>query len=143
MQIRFLAPGDEDILIRAVAFIEEGSIDRRRATAHLADTDLVNLVALDGNDVVGFIYGYVLRRFELTSFFIYSVDIAESVRRRGIGKAMLAALRECGKREGWDEAFVFTNAANAAAMALYQSAGGVRPNGDDVLFDFDWREPKP
>ena len=50
---------------------------------------------------------------------------------------MLAALNEQGKAGDWDEMSVFTNAANAAAMALYRSAGGVRPNLDDVMFDFD------
>ena len=29
------------------------------------------------------------------------------------------------------------NAHNEAAMKLYRSAGGVRPNPDDVLFDFE------
>jgi len=51
---------------------------------------------------------------------------------------MLAALRDRAKDQGWHEAFVFTNGSNAAAMALYQGAGGIRPNPDDVMFDFDW-----
>lgn len=139
MQIRILESGDEALLIRAVAFIEEGDISPARAAAHLADQSLVNVVALDGDEVIGFVYGYILRRFECTSFFIYSVDVAEHAQRRGVAKAMLAALRERGQRQGWDEAFVFTNASNEAAMALYKSAGGIRPNPDDVMFDFDWR----
>jgi hypothetical protein len=64
-------------VIRAVAFIEEGAINRAKATAHLAAADLVNVVALEGDEVVGFLYGYVLRRFECTSFIIYAVDVAE------------------------------------------------------------------
>ena len=138
MQIRFLTSGDEDILVQAVAFIDEGPITRAQASVHLADADLINVVALEGDEVVGFVYGYVLRRFNITSFFIYSVDVAEHARRQGVGKAMLAALCDRGKREGWDEAFVFTNASNTAAMALYQSADGIRPNPDDVMFDFAW-----
>ena len=139
MQIRFLAPGDEDLLVRAVAFIEEGAIGRAKAEAHLRDADLVSLAALDGDEILGFAYGYVLRRFECTSFFVYSIDVAEHAQRRGIGKAMLAALRGRARQEGWDEGFVFTNAANTAAMALYARAGGIRPNPDDVMFDFDYR----
>jgi hypothetical protein len=34
--------------------------------------------------------------------------------------------------------FVLTEASNEAAMALYDSAGGVRPNDDDVMWDFDY-----
>ena len=77
------------------------------------------------------------RRFEATSFFIYSVDVVESHQRRGLAKAMLARLAEEGRAGRWDEMFVFTNAGNAAAMALYAGAGGERPPPDDVvMFDF-------
>ena len=62
---------------------------------------------------------------------------AEPFRRRGLGKAMLAALSELGRSGRWREMFVFTNASNEAAMALYRSCGGVRPNPDDVMFDFE------
>ena len=34
--------------------------------------------------------------------------------------------------------FVLTNEANEAAMELYRSLGGMRPNADDVLFDFEY-----
>ena len=50
---------------------------------------------------------------------------------------MLAALKAHGAQSGWDEMFVFTNDGNAAGMALYKRAGGVRPNPDDVMFDFE------
>ncbi len=138
MDIRFLRPGDEDLLIPAVDLADEGSVTRERATAHLADKDLVNVVAIEDGQVVGFTYGHVLRRFEATSFFIYSVDTAPAWQRRGIAKAMLAALDAEGRTSRWDEMFVLTNAGNAAAMALYKSAGGVSPPPDDVvMFDFD------
>jgi ribosomal-protein-alanine N-acetyltransferase len=137
MDIRVLRPGDEALLARAVELADEGPLHREQAAAHLADDDLINVVAHEGGEPVGFIYGYVLRRFSKTSFFIYSVDVAPADQRRGIGKAMLAALKAHGKQSGWDEMFVFTNAGNAAGMALYSGAGGVRPNPDDVMFDFE------
>ncbi|HZZ68724.1 MAG TPA: GNAT family N-acetyltransferase [Phenylobacterium sp.] len=138
MDVRFLGPGDEDLLIAAVDLTDEGPLARSRASAHLADADLVNLVAVEAGEVVGFIYGHVLRRFEATSFFIYSVDVAERHRRRGIAKAMIAALSAETEKGRWDEMFVLTNRSNAAAMALYASAGGIAPPPDDVvMFDFD------
>lgn len=137
MQVRVLAPGDEDLLVRALAMTEEAALTAERAAQHLAETDLVCVVALEGEAVAGFIYGYVLRRFEATSFFIYSVDVDEPYRRRGFARAMLERLKTLAPERGWDEMFVFTNASNAPAMRLYASAGGVRPNLDDVMFDFD------
>ena len=136
MDIRILAPGDEDLLVAAVDLADEGPLSYARATAMLAEPDLVNVVAIDAGEPVGFVYGYVLRRYEAVSFFIYSVDVAETHQRRGLAGAMLARLSELGRAGRWDEMFVFTNAANAPAMALYASAGGVRPNRDDVMFDF-------
>jgi aminoglycoside 6'-N-acetyltransferase I len=135
--IKVLGPGDEALLIDAVELADEGPLTPPRAAAHLADADLVNVTAVEDGTVAGFLYGYVLRRFEKTSFFIYSVDVAEPFQRRGIAKAMLAELARLGRSGRWDEMFLFTNAGNAAAMALYASAGGVRPNPDDVMFDFD------
>jgi len=139
MEIRVLGPGDEDLLARAVELADEGPLSRDRAAAHLADAGLVNVVAIEADQPVGFVYGYVLRRFEAVSFFIYSVDVAEAHQRRGLAKAMLAKLSELGRSGRWDEMFVFTNASNGPAMALYASAGGVRPNPDDVMFDFTTR----
>src|SRR3954468_23577220 len=127
MDIRFLQPGDEALLIEAVGLADEDIPTHQRATAHLADADLINIVALDAGRVIAFIYGHVLRRFEATSLFIYSVDTAESHRRRGLAKAMLQALAAEGRTGRWDEMFVFTNRSNPAAMALYASAGGVSP----------------
>ena len=138
MEIRILRPGDETLLARAVAMIDEAELTPARAAGFLADPMLVNVVALDGGEPVGFVYGYVLRRFEATSFFIYSVDVEETHRRRGVARAMLEALKREGTTGRWDEMFVFTNAGNPAAMRLYASAGGVRPPPDDVvMFDFD------
>ncbi len=138
MDIRILRPGDENLLIQAVELADEGPLPPARASAHLADLALVSVVALEDGQAVGFVYGHVLRRFEATSFFIYAVDTAPSHQRRGIAKAMIAALVAEGATGRWDEMFVLTNRGNAAAMALYASAGGVSPPPDDVvMFDFE------
>jgi ribosomal protein S18 acetylase RimI-like enzyme len=138
MDIRILGPGDEDLLAAAVELADEGPIDSTQAARNLADEDLVGVVAVEDGAPVGFIYGYVLRRFEAVSFFIYSVDVIERCQRRGIAKAMIQRLRDEGRTGRWDEMFVFTNASNPAGMALYRSAGGVSPPPDDVvMFDFE------
>lgn len=138
MDIRILGPGDEDLLVRAVELADEGPLKPERAAEHLADPSLVCVAAVEAGAPVGFVYGYVLRRFEATSFFIYSVDTAPSHQRRGYARAMIEALRALGRTGRWDEMFVLTNAGNPAALALYAAVGGVRPPPDDVvMFDFD------
>ncbi|MET0274946.1 MAG: GNAT family N-acetyltransferase [Phenylobacterium sp.] len=137
MDIRILQPGDEDLLARAVAMIEEAELTPQRAAAHLADGSLVAVVAVEADQPIGFIYGFALQRFEHTDLRIYSVDVDEPHRRRGVARAMLERLKAlCGER-GWAGMWVLTTQNNAAALRLYESAGGVRPPPDDVvMFDF-------
>lgn len=137
VELKFLTAGDEALLVSAVNLTDEGPITRTQATQHLSDSTLTNIVGIIDNKVVGFIYGYTLRRFEAVSFFIYSVDVDDDYQRRGVGFGMLEALAEFGRGGAWDEMFVFTNEDNDPAMRLYSKASGKRPNKDDVMFDFE------
>jgi aminoglycoside 3-N-acetyltransferase I len=121
--IRRLGPGDEDV-IRALAEDEP-------QTALLADDRTTFVAAFDGETPVGFAFGYVLprRHGRPTIFFVYEVDVDERYRGRGIGRRLLEELLF-----GQEEAFVLTDAANEAAMALYASLGGTRV--DSVMWDF-------
>jgi ribosomal protein S18 acetylase RimI-like enzyme len=94
---------------------------------------------LDGA-LVGQVIGYILDRWDigLPMLFLYSIDVAENCRRRGIGTALIAAIREIGRAEGCTEGFVLTNESNFAAMQLYQSTGGKISTPDDVvMFEYD------
>jgi aminoglycoside 3-N-acetyltransferase I len=121
--IRRLGPGDEDV-IRALAEDEP-------QTALLADDRTTFVAAFDGETAVGFAFGYVLprRHGRPTIFFVYEIDVDERYRGRGIGRRLLEELLF-----GQEEAFVLTDAANEAAMALYASLGGTRV--DSVMWDF-------
>nr|QQZ50796.1 GNAT family N-acetyltransferase [Phenylobacterium glaciei] len=99
MEIRVLKAGDEALLMAAVDHLaEEGPLTQQAATRHLADTDLVSVVALEDQVPVGFVYGHVLRRFEKTSFFIYAVDVDEAFQRRGSPKPCWAPSPTSGAR---------------------------------------------
>jgi ribosomal protein S18 acetylase RimI-like enzyme len=90
--------------------------------------------------LVGQVIGYILERWDISlpMFFLYSIDVAENYRRRGIGTALIAAIREIGRAEGCTEGFVLTNESNFAAMQLYQSTGGKISTPDDVvMFEYD------
>ena len=136
VEIRRLEAGDEAVLSAAVELADEGPLDPHSATDHLRDPALVAVAALEGGRVIGFLYGHVLRRFGVKTLLIYSVDVEENRRRRGVGRALMASLEEAMRAGGWDEMFVVTNSGNAAAMALYAAARGVRPYRDEAMFDF-------
>ncbi|MCU0543210.1 MAG: GNAT family N-acetyltransferase [Oscillatoriaceae cyanobacterium Prado104] len=89
---------------------------------------------------VGQVIAYILDRWDKNEsmLFLYSIDVAETHQRRGIGKALIAAVRKLGRSQGCSEAFVFANESNLPAMQLYQSTGGKRSNPDDVvMFEYD------
>lgn len=137
MDIRVLAPGDEELLHACLVLIDEDGLPPDALAARLNDPMLVAIAAVVDGQAIGFLYGYELRRFEATSFFVYAVDVDEAHRRQGVAKAMFERVRRLAWQRGWHEGFVLTNRSNPAALALYESVGGVRPPPDDVvMFDF-------
>jgi aminoglycoside 3-N-acetyltransferase I len=121
--VRRLGPGDEDV-VGTLAELEP-------QTALLQDARTVFVAAFDGEEPVGFAFGYDLpRRHGAASiFFVYELDVAERYRRQGIGRRLMEELLA-----GRDEAFVLTEPDNEAANALYAALGGRRV--DSVMWDF-------
>jgi len=95
--------------------------------ALLADPRTLMLVAFDGVHPVGFVLAHELprRHGDRSKLFVYEVDMAETHRRRGIAKALLARLADLARERGIRVGFVLTDADNAAGNALYRSVGGV------------------
>jgi ribosomal protein S18 acetylase RimI-like enzyme len=119
--IRLLEPGDENVVRELATY--EGPGDPE---ALLADARSLMLVALDGEQPVGFVVAHELprRHGDRAKLFVYEVDVAESHQRRGIGKALLARLAELARERGIRIGFVLTDPGNGPANALYRSAGG-------------------
>jgi aminoglycoside 3-N-acetyltransferase I len=133
--VRRLGPGDEQVVERLA---EQGP--PARAAELLADDRTVFLVAFDESEPIGFVlaYEFLRRHGEPSQLFVYEVGVAPEARRRGVATELLRELRRIARARGIRRGFVLTNEVNEAAMELYRSLGGVRPNGDDVLFDFDY-----
>ena len=103
--IRRLHAGDEDVIRRLA--------DDEPRTALLADPAMIFLVAFDGEEPVGFVFGYEL-------------EVHEAHRRRGIAARLLRDLLRRAQDDGIIDAFVLTEPDNDAANALYASLGGRR-----------------
>ena len=65
------------------------------------------------------------------SAFLYQLTVAERFRRRGYGRAMLAALEQRLAGEGVDELVLHVNAGNLPARRLYAAAGYEQIGGDE------------
>lgn len=121
--VRRLGPGDERVVERLA--------EREPQTALLADDRTVFVVAFDGDEPVGFAFGYVLprRHGKPTSMFVYELDVDERYRRQGIATRLMRELLAAAP-----EGYVLTEPDNDAANALYESLGGTRV--DSVMWDF-------
>jgi aminoglycoside 3-N-acetyltransferase I len=139
VSVRRLGPGDEDVVI---ALAEQTPPTREQATAFLADDRMLFLVASDGGDPTGFLFGYELlrRHGDRSIFFVYEVDVRERYRRRGVATALFGELERLARARGIRRAFVLAAEGNEPAMRLYESVGGVRPYDDDVMWRFEYAD---
>jgi len=133
--VRRLGPGD-DHLVEQLA----EQAPPARAAELLADERTIFLVAFEESEPIGFVLAYELlrRHGEPSRLFVYEVGVEPRARRRGVATELLRELRRIANACGITSGFVLTNESNEAAMELYRSLGGDRPNTDDVLFDFEY-----
>jgi aminoglycoside 3-N-acetyltransferase I len=120
------------------AFGDSDTYDGRRPdeaylTKLLANEDFIALAAMDGDEVVGGLAAYVLRKFEQprSEVYIYDLAVDESYRRAGIATALIGALKPIAKARGAYVIFVQadTNEEDQPAIALYTKLG----SREDVL----------
>jgi ribosomal protein S18 acetylase RimI-like enzyme len=97
----------------------------------LADRTFIAIAAFAGQQVVGGLAAYVLRKFEQARSEIYLYDLAvlEGHRRQGLATAMIRALQQQAAACGAWVVYVQADHGDDAAVALYTKLG-VR---DDVM----------
>jgi ribosomal protein S18 acetylase RimI-like enzyme len=125
------------VLARVAAGVFDHEIDEELTREFLGDGRHHLAVAIDDGVVVGMAsavhYVHPDKRAEL---WINEVGVAATHRRRGLGKALLAAILEAGQKAGCGEAWVLTDRSNAAAVRLYAGMGGREAARDQVMFTF-------
>ena len=139
--LRILGPGDLAAMhgmltMFGIAFGEESTFnDARPDDAYLqgllgSDT-FVAIAAMKGDEVVGGLAAYELRKFEQarSEFYLYDLAVAEAHRREGIATALIMELRRVAAERGAYVVFVQADLVDAPAIALYTKLG-VR---EDVL----------
>ena len=108
-------------------------------TDFLSKTENYILVAIDNeNKVLGFMYGYELQRIDTNKsmFFLYSIDVLEKERKKGIAKQLIVEFKRICHAKDCLKMFVITNESNIAAMNLYKSTEGIKKYQDGVLFEY-------
>ncbi|MGA2233016.1 MAG: GNAT family N-acetyltransferase [Tepidisphaeraceae bacterium] len=137
VEIKLLQNGEEYILANVAADVFDNAVDKNLTTEFLADPRHHLAVALDNGQVVGMASGvHYVHPDKRPQLFINEVAVAPAHRAAGVGKALLGALLEEGRRLGCTEAWVLTDRDNRAAMRLYASLGGEEATKDQVMFTF-------
>lgn len=126
MRIEHLGPGDAAKVQQASALFDRPA--RADATRRFLDASGHHLlIAYDGDSPAGFVTGVELIHPDKgTEMFLYELGVAEQYRRRGIGKALVAALARLARETNCYGMWVLTDDDNRAALATYQAAGAAR-----------------
>ena len=129
--IRILKPGDEALLLSAAPGMFDNPVEPALVRAFLADAHHHIAAAVDRGAVVGFASGVdYIHPDKPREMWINEVGVAPPHQGRGLGKAVLAALLDHARSLGCREAWVLTDADNAAANALYRAQGGETMDGE-------------
>jgi ribosomal protein S18 acetylase RimI-like enzyme len=143
VSIRQLCPGDESVLEMLATSDPDFDLDGRgssllplepdAARGFLSNPAVQFWTALDGDEVVGFLYCIVLplRSGEGRELLLYEIGVRKSARRRGAGRALLDSM------ERWmmdnDVGEVWVCADNPAAVQFYRGFGFEAP-GDQPVY---------
>jgi aminoglycoside 3-N-acetyltransferase I len=141
--IQQIAPGDVALMDALLATFGEAFDDvetytgKRPGAAYLrrllGSDYFIALAALKGDDVVGGIAAYELKKFEQerSEIYIYDLAVAAAHRREGIATALIEALKQMAAARGAWVIFVQadTGVEDAPAIALYTRLG----TREDVL----------
>ncbi len=137
-EVRWLGPADHILADRAMREVleESGGV----VEGWLSDPRVHFAVTLVDGAPVGVAYGHTVPlpdgRVEML---LYSLDVVEGHRRRGHGKALVAAFAERARALGFDEVWVLTDPDNEAGNATYRSVGPPTTREESVMYTWALR----
>jgi GNAT superfamily N-acetyltransferase len=99
----------------------------RFLVSHLADDDTLVLVAEMENDVVGYVFadieGTSWRDLRGPCGFIHDVFVRQTVRRQGVGRALLEAALAWIAKKGRSQVVLWSKTNNRSAQRLFAKLG--------------------
>jgi ribosomal protein S18 acetylase RimI-like enzyme len=143
-EVRLLSGRDVSTMRRALALFGEAFEDHATYCGAqptdsylmaLLDSDtFIAIAAVDQQEVIGALAGYVLPKFEQqrSEFYIYDLAVVQQRRRQGVATAMIETLRKVVASRGVYVIFVQADYGDDAALALYTKLGA---REDVVHFD--------
>jgi ribosomal protein S18 acetylase RimI-like enzyme len=137
LQTRILDSHDQAVLANVAPGVFDNPLDPRLVSEFLSDHRHHLAVAIEQGQVIGFASGvHYVHPDKPAELWINEVGVSPDHQGRGVGKAVVRALLEHGRRLGCEEAWVLTDSANTAANRLYASVGGTAQPVPSVMFTF-------
>lgn len=139
IELRTLGSSDWELVSNAAPGVFDDPVLEGPTRAFLADSRHHLVVALDDGQVVGAVSAvdYVHPDKPAAELWINEVGVAPSHRRRGLGQLLMQHTIALARQLGCQEAWVVTEASNAEAQRLYESAGGTPRSEPSVQYCFD------
>jgi ribosomal protein S18 acetylase RimI-like enzyme len=110
--------------VTAAGALFDEPIRAEAAARFIAAPDNHLLVAYEGSTPAGVVTGTEIAHPDKgTEMFLKELGVAAEYQRRGIGRALVAALAELARDHGCNGMWVATDRNNAAALATYRAAG--------------------
>ncbi len=127
-----------DLLHQVNARFPDHQWEATNAARFCDDAANVLLIAYRGDTLCGMLIAYRLQCLDgrRAQVFIDEVDVHEDSWRRGIGRAMLAAIMHIAREMDAAEVWVQTHASNAPAVGLYRAVGGIPEDPDETIVSF-------
>lgn len=139
-RIRKVGPDDADQLLRADVFdgpAQSESVARFLGRPGAPDPRNLMLVAEVDSRIEGFATAILLDHPDKPlTLFLNELGVNEAFQRRGIGRALIEAIRAEGRALGCEASWVLTEGDNHAAQALYRASGGDETR-EIVMFGWD------
>jgi ribosomal protein S18 acetylase RimI-like enzyme len=133
VELRWLRPGDEDLLVAASALFDE-PVSADGARGFLGKDGHHLCVAYVDGCPAGFVSGVEMTHPDKgTEMFLYELGVDEGFRRRGIGAALSSALAGRARERGCYGMWVLTDGDNEAALRTYRAAGASAPDAQVLL----------
>jgi ribosomal protein S18 acetylase RimI-like enzyme len=141
VQVKRLGIEDSELALEAIRKLKNPTTPSTFSGEYLwkflAQSQNILIVAQHKGVLAGFLLAYLLDRVDRDQRMVclYEIGVSESLRRQGIGRAMIEALKLICKKENVMKTWVITNRSNLAAFRLYQGTGAAAdPSGDEVTF---------
>jgi aminoglycoside 3-N-acetyltransferase I len=139
---RRLTAGDRDSasklfdLVTAVFAEERGQLSDTYIDRLLGRDDFWAIAAFMNDDVVGGVTAHTLpmTKAEFSEVFIYDFAVRQDLQRRGIGRQLMASLREAIGAAGIRSIFVAADDEDVHALEFYRALGG--SPGPVTIFSF-------